>query len=74
MAKMNYADIANKITAQIGEENVLTVSHCMTRLRFTVKDFSKVSLDDKEDFRSNRRCLPRGTSTGDYGAASFGHL
>ena len=46
MAKMNYADIANKIIAQIGEENVLTVSHCMTRLRFTVKDFSKVSLDD----------------------------
>lgn len=46
MARMNYADLAKSIVSQIGEENVNTVSHCMTRLRFTVKDYSKVSLDD----------------------------
>ncbi len=45
MAKVNYADIAAKIVEKIGKDNVFTVTHCMTRLRFTVKDYTRVDLD-----------------------------
>lgn len=45
MAK-NYAKMAEEIIAQIGgEENVESLAHCMTRLRFIVRDKSKVNAD-----------------------------
>lgn len=45
MAK-NYSAMAKEIIEQIGgEDNVLSVTHCMTRLRFKLKDESKVNLN-----------------------------
>lgn len=45
MAK-NYNKMAIDIIREIGgEENVSTLAHCMTRLRFVVKDESKVNLE-----------------------------
>lgn len=39
---MDYANVAKKILEKIGgESNVNSVQHCMTRLRFTLKDESK---------------------------------
>jgi len=36
---MNYKDVANKIVEQVGgKKNIESVIHCMTRLRFTLKD------------------------------------
>lgn len=46
MAK-NYQQMATDIVAQIGgEDNVISLAHCMTRLRFKVKDESKVRMDE----------------------------
>lgn len=45
MAK-DYRQMAMDIVEQIGgEENVISVAHCMTRLRFKVKDEGKVDLE-----------------------------
>ncbi|HCI6732665.1 TPA: PTS transporter subunit EIIB, partial [Klebsiella variicola subsp. variicola] len=39
----NYAALAQQIVAAIGGvDNVVAVTHCMTRLRFVVKDDEKV--------------------------------
>ena len=45
MAKVDYADLAAKIVEKIGKDNVISVTHCMTRLRFAVKDHTTVDLD-----------------------------
>lgn len=43
MAKKNYSELASNILEQVGrKENISFVTHCMTRLRFNVKDKSKV--------------------------------
>ncbi|MGG7213073.1 beta-glucoside-specific PTS transporter subunit IIABC [Clostridium nigeriense] len=43
---MDYAIVAKKILEKIGgESNVNSVQHCMTRLRFTLKDESKADDD-----------------------------
>lgn len=43
MAKKNYDDLVKQIAANIGgAENVNSVFHCATRLRFKVKDTNKV--------------------------------
>lgn len=40
---MNYAATAKQILEQVGTaQNVISVTHCMTRLRFVLKDDSKV--------------------------------
>ena len=45
MAK-NYQKMAEEILACVGgEENVSSLAHCMTRLRFKLKDESKVNMD-----------------------------
>lgn len=45
MAK-NYSAMAKEIIEHVGgEDNVLSVTHCMTRLRFKLKDESKVNLN-----------------------------
>ncbi|MCH4170060.1 MAG: glucose PTS transporter subunit IIA [Lactobacillus sp.] len=41
----NYEATAKAILAQVGPENVTSLTHCQTRLRFVVKDRSKI--DDK---------------------------
>lgn len=41
MAKKNYNEMAKKIVTEIGgEENVINLYHCITRLRFRLKDSS----------------------------------
>ena len=41
--KMDYESIAKKILQRVGgKENVISLVHCMTRLRFTLKDESIV--------------------------------
>ena len=43
MAKKNYDDLVKQIASNIGgAENVNSVFHCATRLRFKVKDTNKV--------------------------------
>ena len=36
--KTNYQDIAKKIVAVVGEDNIVSATHCATRLRLQVKD------------------------------------
>ena len=44
MAKKNFDELSDKILELVGgAENVSHLSHCVTRLRFTVKDKSKVN-------------------------------
>lgn len=46
MAK-NYRKMAEEIIERVGgEENVASVTHCMTRLRFKLKDESKVNMEE----------------------------
>lgn len=41
MSKINYSELAKEILSNIGgPDNVSTVTHCMTRLRFVLKDAS----------------------------------
>ena len=51
--KMDYESIAKKILQRVGgKENVISLVHCMTRLRFTLKDESIV---DDEAVKNQRR-------------------
>lgn len=44
MAKSKYADLARDIIENVGgEDNVVGLRHCITRLRFTLKDESKAN-------------------------------
>ena len=46
MVKKNYDELASKIMLNVGgKENVNTLTHCATRLRFKVKDKEKVNID-----------------------------
>ena len=49
---MNYPETAQKIIAHIGgKENILSLFHCITRLRLSVADMSKV---DTNALKANR--------------------
>lgn len=49
---MSYAETAENIIKKIGgEANIKSVTHCMTRLRFVLRDESIV--DDEADTRCN---------------------
>jgi len=39
---MDYQNIARQIIARIGQDNILSLFHCITRLRFLLKDNDKV--------------------------------
>ena len=44
---MKYKDLAEKIVANVGgKENVKSLVHCVTRLRFQVKDEGHVNIDN----------------------------
>jgi len=46
MAKKNYTELAEKISEKVGgKENIVSCYHCVTRLRFELKDRSVVSDD-----------------------------
>ena len=44
---MNYKEIANNILLNLGsKDNIKELTHCMTRLRFKIKDMSKVNMNN----------------------------
>ncbi len=50
MAKKDYKKIADDIVAAVGgETNIASVSHCMTRLRFVLKDGSKLDVEEAKN-------------------------
>lgn len=47
-----YIDLANKSIAAVGgRENVSNVAHCMTRLRFYIKDMSRVNEEELKQIK-----------------------
>lgn len=63
MAK-NYAEIARFVVDKIGgKENVETYTHCITRLRFVLRDKSKVA---QEDLKANPAILSIVEQGGQY--------
>ena len=45
--KMKYESLVRAILNEIGgEHNIASVTHCMTRLRFTLKDESKANIEN----------------------------
>ena len=47
MAKKNYEELSAKIIENVGsKDNVSRAYHCITRLRFNVKDKDLVKLDE----------------------------
>lgn len=43
---INYAESAREIVRLLGgDDNVISITHCATRLRFVLKDYSKVEID-----------------------------
>ena len=54
MAKKNYAAMADGVIRAVGGEgNIANVTHCMTRLRLTLKDESVVSEEDSWNLESD---------------------
>ena len=49
MSKVKQQDIDRLIVLVGGRENIATVSHCITRLRFVLKDPSKASPKEIEE-------------------------
>ena len=47
MSKLpNYQEIARKIVAIVGDDNIVSATHCATRLRLQVKD--RKAIDDNQ--------------------------
>lgn len=56
-----YNDLAQKIVSLVGgKENINTVYHCQTRLRFKLKDESKANQDALNNMDSVAKCLISG--------------
>lgn len=46
MTNTNYQEIAKKLVAVVGEDNIVSATHCATRLRLQVKD--RKAIDDSQ--------------------------
>ena len=56
---MKYQETIKGILENIGgEANIEAVTHCMTRLRFTLKDDSKASMDGMKKVKGGKAFLP----------------
>ena len=63
MAK-DYSELARIIVEKVGgEENVITLTHCVTRLRFKLKDVGKA---DTEGLKATKGVLMVVESGGQY--------
>lgn len=50
MAKKNYDELAKQVVALVGTaENISYCTHCVTRLRFELKDHSRVNLEELQN-------------------------
>lgn len=55
---MNYQKLATEILKYIGgKENIISVVHCATRLRFTLSDIKKVQVEKIEKLQGVKGCL-----------------
>ena len=60
MAK-DYNQLAKEIIAKVGgEENVISLAHCVTRLRFKLKDESKADTEGLSKIRGVIKVLQAG--------------
>ncbi len=74
MSKVKQADIDRLIVLVGGRENIATVSHCITRLRFVLNDPSKANPKAIEELPMVKGCFTNagqfqvviGTEVGDY--------
>ena len=58
---MDYKAAAESILEKVGgKENVINVGHCATRLRFTLKDDSNVSIDEVKKIKGVLGCVNKG--------------
>lgn len=58
---MKFKEIAIQVLEHIGgEENVSHVTHCVTRLRFNLKDDSKVSIEKLKKVKGVMGCVDKG--------------
>lgn len=56
-----YQKLASEILAQVGgQENVSALTHCMTRLRFTLKDESKADANVVKNIEGVTGCVSQG--------------
>lgn len=54
---MEKEQIINAIISNVGgKENIINSWHCMTRLRFDLKDKNKVNLEEIKKVRRSGRC------------------
>lgn len=61
---MNLQEIAKKIIALVGgEENISSLTHCATRLRFVVKEEGKVKLEELEQVEMVIKAQSKGGQT-----------
>lgn len=74
MSKVKQADIDQLIVTVGGRENIATVSHCITRLRFVLNDPAKANPKAIEELKMVKGCFTNagqfrvviGTEVGDY--------
>lgn len=58
---MKYESLVRAILNEIGSEhNIASVTHCMTRLRFTLKDDSKANIDHVKNIAGVVGCVNKG--------------
>ena len=57
MAKINPQEVQKIIELVGGQDNIGSVSHCLTRLRFVLKDTSKASVKDLEQLAMVKGCF-----------------
>ena len=63
MNKINKEDIKNLIELVGGKDNISGVTHCITRMRFALKDESKANVDSIKKLKSVKGCF---TSAGQF--------
>lgn len=58
---LKHQEMVNDILKQIGgSQNINSVTHCMTRLRFTIKDDSKASIEAVKKIPGVVGCVNKG--------------
>ena len=58
---MKYESLVRAILNEIGgEHNIASVTHCMTRLRFTLKDESKANIENVKNITGVVGCVNKG--------------